>query len=176
MIKRQETFKPSPEGGISIKGIANRSVRPSAQPYTPPSQRGERSNGGIHSRISSESNDKPSITTRLGSNSNGNNNHNNDHGHHVVQQRRIPANKPEETKSQSYTIPIVTGGKSNTLIMKGFKDQVRMEDVKKMTDGSPVKNTQLDQNDKSATVVFNTIEDAVTFRRKFNRQVFHHSL
>lgn len=53
--------------------------------------------------------------------------------------------------------------------MKGFGNEVKDEDVKKMTSGTPVKDTSINQNDKTATVVFNTIEEAVTFRRKYNR-------
>lgn len=86
-----------------------------------------------------------------------------------------PEEKKEVTPSQA--IPIVTGGKSNTLTINGFKDDIKEQDIKNMTKDIPggAQDIKINQGDKSVMVVFPSIEAAVTFRRKFNRFVIYKS-
>ncbi|GAA5798254.1 hypothetical protein HPULCUR_003654 [Helicostylum pulchrum] len=147
----------SPAGGISIKGAAAAAARgvypvpsslspsPSRNiPYTPPHMKKPENN--IKSRVGRT----PDITSRLG--------------------------RPEEKKEialPSQAIPIVTGGKSNTLAINGFKDDIKEQDIKNMTKDIPggAQDIKINQGNKSVIVVFPSIEAAVTFRRKFNRFV-----
>ncbi|CAO3627687.1 unnamed protein product [Mucor hiemalis] len=162
-VKRPEiVFRQSPAGGISIKGAA--AAAREIRTYTPPHQRNGsniRDRIGSNSPVQRGSEGRPSIIDRLSSN----NNNLVQPQHNVKPQQQ----QQQQQQQQPYHVPIVTGGKSNTLLLKGFTGQVNDQDLKKMTAGSTVKNTTIDQNDKSATLVFATVEDAVTFRRKYNR-------
>lgn len=170
-------FRQSPAGGISIKGAAA-AARENRATYTPPHQRNGNnirdrlgSSSPVPRRTENNSNSqgRSSIIDRL---SNTNNNNNNNRVQ-PQQQHTRPDAKPQQQQNQQqqkpYHVPIVTGGKSNVLILKGFNGQVNDQDLKKMTTGSPVRNTSINQNDKTATLAFDSIEDAVTFRRKYNR-------
>lgn len=154
-------MRPSPAGGISIKGAAAaaaaRGVYPSATPssspsrnlpYTPPHLK--RPENNIRNRIGQTQ--TPPITSRLG---------------------RPEEKKPTVSAPISQVVPIVTGGKSNTLAINGFKDEIKEADIKNLTKDVPggAQDIRINQDTKTATVVFPSIEAAVTFRRKFNRYV-----
>lgn len=156
-------FRQSPAGGISIKGAAAAAAaRENRATYTPPHQR---NSNNIRDRLGSSS-PVPRRTENI--------NNNNSQGRSSIIDRLSNTNnnnrvQPQQQQQKSYHVPIVTGGKSNVLILKGFNGQVNDQDLKKMTAGSPVRNTSINQNDKIATLAFDSIEDAVTFRRKYNR-------
>jgi hypothetical protein len=83
--------------------------------------------------------------------------------------RSPPPPPPAPRKEQTTVVPIVTGGKSNTLIVKGFNRDV--EDIKSMADSilGGATDIQLDKASQTATILFPSVESAVTFRRKYNR-------
>ncbi|GAN10463.1 hypothetical protein MAM1_0358d10004 [Mucor ambiguus] len=159
--KRLERFAQSPAGGISIKGVAaarhNGNLAPRNIPYQPPNER----KVSVERRVSTPYDRKPSITSRLGK----------------------PGNPPtpappakvaftsNKNSSASITatpvLPIVTNGKSNTLIITGLGKDAKLQDIRNMANGAH--DVKLDSNANSATVVFPNVESAVTFRRKYNR-------
>lgn len=161
--KRLERFAQSPAGGISIKGVAaaaarhNGSLPPRNIPYQPPNER----RVSIERRVATPYDRKPSITSRLGKPGNS--------------PTPVPAAKaaftPNKNSSASITatkvLPIVTNGKSNTLIITGLGKDATLQDIRNIANGAH--DVKLDSNASSATVVFPSVESAVTFRRKYNR-------
>ncbi|KAG2200212.1 hypothetical protein INT47_009850 [Mucor saturninus] len=157
--------RQSPAGGIAIKGAAaaranqstasSSSLSPRNVPYTPPhhhhqqqkqqqqqQQQQHRPENGIRSRIG-----QSDITSRLGG-----------------QQDKHSAASITEN---SHFVPIVTGGKSNTLTVNGFKTEIKEGEIRDMA--KDAKDIKIDTDTKTATLVFPTVEAAVTFRRKYNR-------
>ena len=161
--KRLERFAQSPAGGITIKGVAaaaarhNGSLPPRNIPYQPPNER----KVSIERRVSTPYDRKPSITSRLGKSGNPS--------------TPAPSAKaafiPNKNSSASITatpvLPIVTNGKSNTLIITGLGKDATLQDIRNMATGAH--DVRLGSNANSATVVFPSVESAVTFRRKYNR-------
>jgi len=161
--KRLERFAQSPAGGISIKGVAaaaarnNGNLAPRNIPYQPPNER----KVSIERRVSTPYDRKPSITSRLGKPGNSS--------------TPAPPSKapftPNKRSSASITatpvLPIVTNGKSNILIITGLGKDAKLQDIRNMANGAH--DVKLDSNTNSATVVFPSVELAVTFRRKYNR-------
>ncbi|KAI7902497.1 uncharacterized protein BX663DRAFT_511254 [Cokeromyces recurvatus] len=170
--KRQETMTSSNEGGISIKGAASRvhhhsSLPPRNIPYTPPhySQRRDEyisknkeqhpyhsppNRNDIRNRLNLSS---ENITSRLNKSTNSSN-----------------KNSPVSIVATP-VVPISTNGKSNVVIIQGLSSNTKEEEIKKLTNSIPggANEIKLDVNLKTATVIFPTVESAVTFRRKYNR-------
>ncbi|KAL9553889.1 hypothetical protein MBANPS3_003061 [Mucor bainieri] len=161
--KRLERFAQSPAGGISIKGVAaaaarhNGTLPPRNIPYQPPNER----RVSIERRVSTPYDRKPSITSRLGKPGNP----------PTPAQPASATFTPNKNSSASITatpvLPIVTNGKSNTLIITGLSKDAKVQDIRNMANGA--NDVKMDSNATSATVVFPSVESAVTFRRKYNR-------
>lgn len=161
--KRLERFAQSPAGGITIKGVAaaaarhNGNLPPRNIPYQPPNER----KVSIERRVSTPYDRKPSITSRLGKPGNTS----------TPALSATAAFIPNKNSSASITatpvLPIVTNGKSNTLIITGLGKDVTLQDIRNMATGAH--DVKLGSNANSATVVFPSVESAVTFRRKYNR-------
>ncbi|KAL7312029.1 hypothetical protein PS15m_007834 [Mucor circinelloides] len=159
--KRIERFAPSPAGGITIKGVAaarhNSNLPPRNIPYQPPNER----KVSIERGVSKPYDGKPSITSRLGKPGNSPTT--------SLSAKAAPTPNKNSPASIAATpvLPIVTNGKSNTLIIKGLGKDAKLQDIRDMAKGAH--DVKLDSNASSATVVFPSVESAVTFRRKYNR-------
>jgi hypothetical protein len=163
--KRIDARPAIAKGVFSIKGAASRHQQAAISPrnvsYTSPHQR-QQSND-IRNRLNAPSTpERPSITSRL----------NQPPSHHPQSDHTNINNKTSSASILSEPIvPIVTNGKSNTLIITGLSKDTKEDQIRTMANTmmGGAKDIKFDADKLSATVTFGTVETAVTFRRKYNR-------
>lgn len=149
-------------------------MQPRNIPYQPPNERKvsspyDRKVSTPYDRKPLNQYEKPSITSRLGKPGNS------AATSVAPTATKVTAAMPNKNSPASITatpvLPIVTNGKSNTLIIKGLSKDTKEQDIRNMTNGinGGAHDIKLNLDADSAIVVFPSVESAVTFRRKYNR-------
>lgn len=153
-------------------------MQPRNIPYQPPNERKvsspyDRKISTPYDRKPLNQYEKPSITSRLGKPGNSAATSVASTATKVVTAKvaAVPNKNSPASITATPILPIVTNGKSNTLIIKGLSKDTKEQDIRNMANGisGGAHAIKLNQDTNSATVVFPSVESAVTFRRKYNR-------
>ncbi|KAI9308742.1 hypothetical protein BJ944DRAFT_246294 [Cunninghamella echinulata] len=103
------------------------------------------------------------INGNMNENRNGNNNNKNNHS--------ALSSQKNNTNSSSNPIPISTNGKSAKLKINYVANDVKDTNLRALEYGSSIKYITFNRERGNAVVVFNSIDNAVNFRRKYNRSL-----